>query len=623
VSVQQPQETALYRKFDIAARPGMPFAMLSCEADADATDKLIGKAYIATTWPDYPGAWRHADLSSLVGRQGLLIPDATSDAHQDMRNMAARLLEIGCTLRWTDTSNMPPDWSPADWQDTPEAFIAWAKARTADYVPPAEPDPEPVEPPTDDFPPEATLTERPKRQKPRLAAVDGNTALAPEADAEPLPQAFSDDALADHFAEKHCQSWRYVDAWGWFKWDGDGWRKDDTNEYRHLARMVTRDALHWLGIGDLTAKDRRKLNSAGSAGNLVSIAKSDRRLVANVDQWDTDSWLLGVPGGVIDLRSAKMLPAEPEQYLTKRCAAAPDHGTPELWLEYLKRAHQGDEEVISFLQRFAGYCCTGETTEHALAFLYGTGRNGKGVFLETISGVLGDYARTAAMETFLEQRNPQHTTELARLHKARLVITEEVSSGGRWNEARIKHMTGGGKITARFMRLDDFEFTPNFKLMIAANHKPSLRSVDEAMKARIHLVPFEVTIPPEERDLNLLDKLRAEWPQILGWMLDGCAQWQERGLKPPEKVRSATTKYMDSEDILGDWIAECCLLEGELDGADGYKNYSRWCEAQGYSAWSRIGWSKALLERGTVDDRRSNGRTIFIGISLKPGAALP
>lgn len=614
-------ETALYRRFEIVAKPGASFVMLSCEADADAADKLIGKAYVATTWPDYPGAWKHADLSDLIGRAGLLMPDATPDARQDMRNMAARLTEIGCKLRWTDTSDMPIDWSPADWEGSPEDFIAWARARTKDYQPAPEAPTIDAEPPPAEFPPEATLTskpERPKRQRPRLASVDGNTALAPESEPEQLPQAFSDDALADHFAEKHCARWRYVDALGWFKWHGDGWRRDEANEYRHHARMVTREALHWQGVGDLTAKDRRKLNSAGSAGNIVSIAKSDPRLVASVEQWDKDSWLLGVPGGVIDLRCAKMLPAEPEQYMTKRCATAPEHGKPTLWLEYLKRAHQGDEEVISFLQRFAGYCCTGETTEHALAFLYGTGRNGKGVFLETLSGVLGDYARTAAMTTFLEQKNPQHTTELARLHKARLVITEEVSSGGRWNEARIKHMTGGGKITARFMRLDDFEFTPNFKLMIAANHKPSLRSVDEAMKARIHLVPFEVTIPPEERDPNLLEKLRAEWPQILGWMLDGCAQWQERGLTPPEKVRSATTKYMDSEDILGDWMAECCLMEGELDGSDGYKNYSRWCEAQGYTTWSRIGWSKALLERGTVDDRRSNGRTIFMGISLKP-----
>jgi putative DNA primase/helicase len=612
-----PQETGLYRRFELLAKPAASFVMLSGERSADAAVRLIGAYYIATTWPEYPGAWRECDLSALVGRAGLLIPDATPDARQDMHSVAARLLEIGCKLRWTDTSSMPSDWSAEDWEGTPDEFIAWAKAHTADYQPPPEPAPEREDMPPTDFPPEATLTVKPKRKRPHLAAVDGNTALAPQEEPEQLPQAFSDDALGDHFAEKYCATWRYVEALGWFKWEGDGWRKDETNEYRHLARMVTREALHWPGIGDLTAKDRRKINSAGAAGSLLSIAKADRRLVASVDQWDQDSWLLGVPGGVIDLRSARMLPAEPEQYMTKRCAVAPDHGEPEIWLDYLKRVHQGDEEVISFLQRFGGYCCTGETTEHALAFLYGTGRNGKGVFLETISGVLGDYARTASMTTFLEQKNPQHTTELARLHKARLVITEEVSSGGRWNEARIKHMTGGGKITARFMRLDDFEFTPNFKLMIAANHKPSLRSVDEAMKARIHLVPFEVTIPAGERDPHLLEKLRAEWPQILGWMLDGCAQWQQCGLAPPEKVRSATTKYMDSEDILADWIAECCEQEGEMDGADGYRNYTRWCEAQGHSAWSRIGWSKALLERGTVDDRRSNGRTIFMGIKLK------
>jgi putative DNA primase/helicase len=328
--------------------------------------------------------------------------------------------------------------------------------------------------------------------------------------------------------------------------------------------------------------------------------------------------MLGVPGGAIDLRSAKLCPPDYAQYITKRCAVAPDHGKPVRWLEYLKRCHSGNDEVIAYLRRFSGYCCTGATSEHALAFLYGTGRNGKGVFLETISRILGDYARTAPMATFLEQKNPAHSTELARLHKARLVITEESGAGGKWNESRIKHLTGGGKITARFMREDDFEFIPNFKLLIASNHKPSIRSVDEAMKARLHMVPFNITIPADERDPNLLEKLEEEWPQILGWMLDGCAEWQQHGLTPPDEVKAATERYMESEDILGDWINANCVMEGECDASDAFKNYGRWCDEQGHSPWSRIGWSRALLERGTVDSRKSNGRTYLIGLSLKP-----
>lgn len=482
---------------------------------------------------------------------------------------------------------------------------------------PSEPASAPI--PPSEFPPEATLTEKPpKRPRPKLAVV-GNNALAPEVNAEALPASLSEDALADHFAVEHGQDWRHVKRWGaWFEWDGDGWRQDEVGKVNNLAVSVTRKALYWPEGIRLTDKEKRQINRRSTAGALRDIAADDPRIRATIDQWDTDPWMLGCPGGVLDLRSATMLPPEREQYITKRTAVAPESGSPVRWLDYLKRAHAGDEETISYLQRYAGYSCTGETGEHALAFLYGNGRNGKGVFLETVSRVLGDYAKTASITTFLEQKNPAHSTELARLHKARLVVTEEAGVGGRWNESRIKHMTGGGKITARFMRMDDFEFTPCFKLLVAANHKPSLRSVDEAMKARIHLVPFNVTIPPEERDLNLLDKLQTEWPQILGWMLDGCAEWQRIGLKPPQRILDATSEYMQQEDILGDWIAENCNSEGEVDAADAFQNYRKWCDASGHSAWSRIGWSRAVMERGTIDSRRSSGRTIFIGLSLKP-----
>lgn len=608
-------------------------------------------SYCVVAWPG--GGSRWDGLEPLRGRKLLLWPSPANAAHMErLEAIVADPAGLACQGKIV----APLDLS--EWTGTSEELIAWAKANVRplknpvgvvagavlanppagngrEQSTPSEAPPPPTGPVAEasgsdlsgsepppvrdaDFPANAAKS-KPSKRKPRLEVV-GNTAIQPAAEDEPLPQAMSEDALADHFALQHGKDWRHVRAWNrWLEWDGGTWRTDETGKIDRLAVELTRQAIHWPEAGTLTPKEKRQVNKRSTAGAVRDLAATDRRMAATPDQWDADPMLLGVPGGVVDLRAAKLLEADREQFITKRCAVDPADGKPEIWLSYLDRCHMGNADIIGYLQRYAGYCCTGEIGEHALAFLYGSGRNGKGVFLETISRILGDYARTASIQTFLEQRNPAHSTELARLHKARLVITEEAGAGGRWNESRVKHMTGGGKITAHYMRMDDFEFLPNFKLLVAANHKPSLRSVDEAIKARIHLVPFNVTIPAEERDPYLLDKLQAEWPQILNWMLQGCLQWQERGLSPPQRILDATQEYMQSEDTLGDWIEQCCDLSGELDGASGYQNYAKWCGEQGHTAWSRIGWSKAVSDRPEFDSRRSNGRTIFIGLSLKIG----
>lgn len=473
-----------------------------------------------------------------------------------------------------------------------------------------------------DFPDEATLTERPakpKREKPRLATIAGNADLAPAPTAaEALPQNFSEDHLAGHFVEVYGESWRHVRPWGaWLEWTGDKWTKDETSKVEDIALQVTRDALTWAEAKSLTAKERRQVNKKSTAWALRDVAATRRKCAASIDQWDKDPLLLGVPGGVVDLRDGTMLEPQREQYISKSCAVAPSIGKPELWLKYLDRAHDGNAEVIAYLQRYLGYCTTGETKEHALLFAYGTGRNGKGVLLETARGILGEYARTSSMDTFMEQKYSAHPTELARLQGARLVVTEEAAAGGRWNESRIKHITGGGKITAHYMRQDDFEFTPSFKLLIAANHKPTLRSVDEAIKSRIHLVPFKVTIPPEERDKDLLKKLELEWPQILGWILDGCSEWQRNGLQVPQLVLDATDQYLESEDVLGAWIGECCDRGGRMIGANAYANYKNWSERGGDHPVTRRAWTDDLTVRGFPSDRGGGGRRMIAGLTLK------
>ncbi len=217
-----------------------------------------------------------------------------------------------------------------------------------------------------------------------------------------------------------------------------------------------------------------------------------------------------------------------------------------------------DQDLISFIQRVMGYACTGSTKEHALFFFYGTGANGKGTLLNTITNILNDYAVIANTDVFTESRHDRHPTELAALMGARLVVAQETDEGRKWAESKIKALTGSDPITARFMRQDFFTYTPKFTLIIAGNHKPSIQTVDEAMRRRLNLVPFTVTIPKEQRDPDLADKLQQESAGIMQWLIDGALAYQEQGISPPQAVLEATESYFEDEDTLAQWIAECC-----------------------------------------------------------------
>jgi putative DNA primase/helicase len=268
--------------------------------------------------------------------------------------------------------------------------------------------------------------------------------------------------------------------------------------------------------------------------------------------------------------------------------------------------------LIDFLQRVLGYCLTGSTREHALFFLYGTGANGKSVLLNTVAGILGDYHRTAPIETFTASAVDRHPTELACLQGRRLVTAIETEEGRRWAESRIKALTGGDKIAARFMRGDFFEFTPAFKLVIAGNHKPGLRSVDEAIRRRFHLIPFTVTIPEAHRDPELGEKLRQEWPGILDWMIAGALAWQVQGLCPPEAVTAATRLYLEAEDSLSAWIDECCKLDpnGWTTISVLFASWRAWADQAGEQQGTRKRFIQNLETRGFSYERKKYGRGI-------------
>ncbi len=453
-----------------------------------------------------------------------------------------------------------------------------------------------------------------RRGRPRNnAELDAAVIALDEERADARPPAFSDEALAIRFAELHAGDLRYVAAWSrWMIYDGGRWQVDDSLRAIDLARRVCREA-------SAECKDPRLASALASAKTVAAVeklAKADRRLAATVDQWDADPWLLNTPDAVIDLRTGRGRNHRPDDYLTKLTAVGPGGRCP-TWHGFLDRVTGGDRELQAFLQRMAGYAITGMTSAHALFFLYGTGANGKSVFINALAGILADYHRSAPMDTFTDSKSDRHPTDLAMLHGARLVTAVETEEGRRWAESRIKALTGGDKIAARFMRQDFFEFTPAFKLLIAGNHKPGLRSIDEAIRRRFNLVAFAVTIPPNERDVALGETLKAEWPGILAWMIDGCAEWQRRGLDPPAIVTEATAAYLEAEDALAAWIDEACTRDPNAwaSSAELFSSWKAWADRSGEFIGTIRRFTQTLEAHGFISQRKMNGRG-FIGLRV-------
>jgi putative DNA primase/helicase len=429
--------------------------------------------------------------------------------------------------------------------------------------------------------------------------------------------AFSDEALALQFAKRHAGNLRFVAAWNkWLFWNGQHWQLEETLRAWDFVRQICRDAATQCN----NAQAAKAIASAKTVYAVERLARSDRRLAATIDQWDADPWLLNTPDGAIDLRTGQVHPHRAEDYFTKITAVGPRGKCPR-FLACLDRITGRDSELVAYIRRVIGYGLTGLTREHALFFGYGTGANGKSVLLSTVAGILGEYHRTAPIETFTASNADRHPTDLAGLRGARLVTSTETEEGRRWAESRIKQLTGGDTVAARFMRQDFFEYRPQFKLIIAGNHKPSLRSVDEAIRRRFHLIPFAVTIPPEERDADLTEKLKDEWPGILSWLIEGCLEWQTEGLRPPKAVLEATEAYLCAEDATAAWIDEKCEVDAKawVSSSELFASWAAWADAAGEQTGSQKRLTQTLESRGFHRHRMPHGQGLY-GLRIKPEA---
>lgn len=353
----------------------------------------------------------------------------------------------------------------------------------------------------------------------------------------------TEDEIALSFERANSGRYQYNATRGqWHYWTGATWAADETQMVLDAIRQHCR------------AFASSKFHKAASVKGVETFCRASRAFARVNADFDRDPWLLGTPSGTVDLRSGKLRSAAPSDLITRSTSTAPKTGTPVRWLRFLKEVTGGDNDLIRYLQQVAGYTLTGDTSAHAVFFLYGDGGTGKSTFLNTLQRVSGSYAKTAPMDTFAAANFDKHPTELAMLAGARLVCANETEQGRKWAAARIKGLSGGDDITARFVRHDFFTFRPEFKLVFVGNFAPTFETVDEAMRRRFFVIPFD--IKPSNKDEHLMETLEKEAPQILAWAIAGCVDWQVNGLVPPVKVKAATDLYFETQDTFAHWMEE-------------------------------------------------------------------
>lgn len=416
-------------------------------------------------------------------------------------------------------------------------------------------------------------------------------------------QYLSEDSFARAFTERHGDISRYCHTAGkWFLFNGNHWGIDGTKLVNHMVRDIIRE----LSAGATS------FNKSSVINGVEKILQSQPVHSVKSEFWDAHTYLLGTPKGTIDLKTGVLRPSCPKDAITKVTACAPMEGSPTTWLRFLDDATGHDPDMVRYLQQICGYALTGDTKEHALFFVHGHGGNGKSVFLNTVAGILADYATTASMETFTAQKFAQHSTELAMLVGSRLVSASETEADRYLAESRIKQLTGGDPITARFMRQDNFTFQPQFKLMIIGNHEPRIKFVDEAIRRRFNVLPF--TFKPQNPDKDLEKKLKSEWPQILNWMIDGCIDWQTNGLIRPAKVVAATEEYFDDQDIFGQWLNTQCTINLKMDHfkvpvSKAFESWSQFAHEMGEAAGDKQSLGRRLKKLGIESKTKTNFET--------------
>lgn len=428
------------------------------------------------------------------------------------------------------------------------------------------------------------------------------------------------DMLAETFAQRYEGSLVYAHDFGaWLEFNGYQWIKDPTRKAFEYARQLCRE----LGDGKQTTR-------AAFFSGVEQIAKCDPRLTCESSEFDSDNYELNTPSGVYDLRTGEVKPHHPKQRLTKITAVAPTAAHGGVFLKAIREICSGDESLVHFHKVSLGAMLSGAKEEHWLVYWFGTGRNGKNLLADLVFSILGEYAHKLPSSALMSKKHESHPSELTGLRGVRLALSSEIEEGSFWNEARLKELTGDEYITARYMGRDAFTFNKSHKHLILGNHRPQIKTVDEAIKNRVLLVPFDVSFAGRE-DRDLPQKIREEAGFVLHWLIEGHTAWIDNGKRLPQcdAVERATKGYFAAQSTIEMWLDECCRRVDDPDRPAGgwctaselYENYQLWKRARGEGPISQTRFGEIMGR--TFIKTQSKRAAVYVGLELDRAGVMP
>ena len=433
------------------------------------------------------------------------------------------------------------------------------------------------------------LDKQAPQAKPR-AAPPVDAVSRPPDEPDDLPPG-SELELSERLTAQAIGLLRWSDGLDWLANVGTHWMRDLMLSRYSKAKAVCRDA----AATEPNPKVQAKICAASTVNAVLGLSRSDDGIVTPVDEWDKYQHILNTQGEAIDLQTGKPVSRD-GLLMLKVAGAAPSNMKTPVWDKFITEIFAGDLATVEFMQRLAGYCLTGSISEQKIFFLHGSGSNGKSVFLDVLNDIAGAYGHTLPSSALMTQKNEGHRQRFAALMGKRLAISSEIEESAHWAEAQLKEMTGDKTLTANFMRQNDITFDVTHKHVIAGNSKPRLKGDDYAMARRMVLIPFTQRFEGANRDNNLSKKLRAEYPGILQWAIDGAVKWYASGLAIPAAVTTASHEYMSENNDIELWLAECCTRgpQFETTSTDAYASFSQFKANNGEHAGSIKNFSPRL-----------------------------
>lgn len=553
------------------------------EGEKDA-DNLIARGFCATTNSSGGGTWSEAYTEVLTGANVILIPDNDRTGRDRVKHISKALLGKAASVKILSL-DVPEKGDVSDWLQAGHTLIELLDlSKKAEVI--------------TSLPDEDVVRIKPEKK------VSG-----------------TDLANTEKFIHYVGGNLKFNKSLGWCIWNEARWKMSDPLGVQELAKSVSSHL--WRESEDVPEDQReeykkwsKKTQSRSAIENMISLARSEVEI--QLESFDKDPLLFNCENGTVNIETFEIKPYDRNDFITKKANVRFVSGTKcDKWLAFLDQIMAGNDDMVAFLQRAAGYTLSGSIQEQKLFFCFGSGQNGKSVFLTVLQDIFGDYARTIRAKAFMEKKNDSQLDSLSPMVGARFVRASEIAQTAKLDEALIKDITGGEMVPARLLYQEPFEFKSVSKLWLHGNHKPRISGSDFGIWRRMLLIPFEVTIPENERDHLLVEKLLKEREGIFQWALIGYQMWKAEGLNPPQIITAATKEYEIESDAIGEFLTEHTQRNefAQTRSLDFYQAYAKWCEENGYRALSHKSLAMDLKRRGIVKDKKRIG-IVYLGIQL-------